>query len=369
LKKIVISSNSSWNIINFRLGLATYLKNLGYEIIILAPRDEYSSQIELSGLEYIELPISARSLNAVSDTITFFTYFKILAHLKPDYYLGFTIKPNIWGGIAARILKINRILNIAGLGKAFEKEGLLNILVKFLYTLSLSGAKKIFFQNHDDLKHFELIGLIKNLDAEVLAGSGVDLKKFHFSHTTKESGKFNFLFMGRLLYSKGVKDLIEASHLLNKKFKNFHVYIYGIIQNSNDPDAISIEYLSSLEQYSYITFEGSTDHPNLQIMKSHCVVLPSYYNEGTPKILLESCAMGKPIITTDWKGCRDVVETSKNGYLCDIKSPESLMMQMAKMLKLSEQNFQNLSKNSRVIAEKRYNQDRIFNTYKKALQY
>lgn len=368
LKKIIISSNSSWNIVNFRLDLALHLKNNGYEIIVVAPRDKYSSKIESSGFKFIELGISARSTNILQDAITFFAYLRVFLKVKPDYFLGFTIKPNIWGGIAARILGIKRILNIAGLGKVFESKSLLNKLVQFLYLLSLSRSRKIFFQNTEDLSYFKTLGLISNTNASVLPGSGVNLEKFKFSPITKNSEQFHFLFIGRLLYSKGIKELVEASNLLGQEHKNFHVSIYGIAQNAYDPDAVSADYLESLSRHSFVSFYGPTDDPSSKIERTHCVVLPSYYNEGTPKILLEACAMGKPIITTDWKGCRDVVELTKNGYLCQIKSAESLRDQMKLMLGLNEEDYQNFSKNSRYIAETRYNQTIVFNQYLTALE-
>ena len=366
-KKIIISSNSSWNIVNFRLGLASCLKEQGYLITIAAPKDQYSPQIESLGFRFIELNISARSTNIFQDALTFLSYIKIFLQVKPDYFLGFTIKPNIWGGLAARILGINRVLNIAGLGKVFEKENFLNRLVRFLYLLSLSGSKRIFFQNREDLSYFHTLGLISAHNVSVLPGSGVNLTKFAFSPIPKTLEQFHFLFMGRLLYSKGIRELVEASKLLHQEYKNFHVSIYGIIQNLRDSDAVSEDYLKALDSYSFIGFYGASDRPSAQIEKTHCVVLPSYYNEGTPKVLLEACAMGKPIITSDWKGCRDVVESSSNGYLCEIQSPKSLCDKMKLMIDLTDEGYQKFSKISRKVAETRYNEELVFNHYIEAI--
>lgn len=369
-QKIIISTNSSWNIINFRRGLLMYLQDSGFKIYVAAPKDDYSSQIEEMGCIFIPIRMTARSKNPLKDLITFLQYIKLFMQIRPSFFLGFTIKPNIWGGIAARIFGITRILNIAGLGHMFSSNGYLSNFIRFLYSFALKNAKTIFFQNKEDCENFISQGLATKENAKLLPGSGVNLKKFIFSPNHKTTTPFHFLFMGRLLYSKGIAEFIDASIRLSELYSEFECSIYGILQIPSDPDAVEEDYLNEIiSRNSFIKFYGSTDQPEEAIRKSHCVVLPSYYNEGTPKILLEACSSGKPIITSDWKGCRDVVSIGKNGFLCDIKSSDSLYQQMKKMIDLDPETYEKYTFNARRMAEKSYNEEIIFKNYMTAINY
>jgi glycosyltransferase involved in cell wall biosynthesis len=334
--RIMISVNSSWNVVNFRSGIIRAVKAKDCEVIVVAPPDEYSGGVRDLGCKYVPISINSHGKSPIDDLLLLRRFYKILRKERPHLYLGYTAKPNIFGSLAAHTLGIPVINNIAGLGAAFSQKGWLSTTVKQLYRLAVSRSHKIFFQNSDDFRLFIEEQLVSASRCEVLPGSGVDLQMFDPSNEHDQSigDQMRFLLVARLLWEKGVGEYVEAAKLIKREFPRVEFQLLGPIDESN-PGAIPRSVVDQWVAEGAIQYLGSVDDVRPIIRTADCVVLPTYYREGTPRSLLEAAAMGKPIVTTDWVGCRDVVENGRNGYLCQTHSVEDLSSKLRQMIGLS----------------------------------
>ena len=365
MAKIAIILNASWNIYNFRLPLLDRLSTLGHEIIVMAPEDEYSHRIPYL---FYHIPIKSRSVNPVGDLIVFLNFFKLFKKTKPDILLLYTIKPNVYGNIAAYFLGIKTISNIAGLGALFIHPGFATKIAKRLYRLAMKVPAKVFFQNHEDMEMFKKEGFVSKNIAERIPGSGVDLDKFSSclnAEKKNRKGKFVFLLLSRMLWDKGVREYIEAAGLLLQKRNDVEFQLIGFLDSDN-PQAISKTEMNQLTKTEGITYLGVSDHVEEVIKKADCIVLPSY-KEGLPRSLLEAAAMAKPIIATDVTGCRDVVEDGVNGFLCHPRDSRSLLEKMEKMINIGAGERSRLGINGRKKVEQEFDQHLVIEKYVQAV--
>jgi len=365
--KVVLISNTAWSIVNFRGSLIGAMRNKGYDVIAVSPNDEYSSKIVDSGACFISIPMDNKGLNPFKDFLLFLRYFSIFVQEKPMAFLGFTVKPNVYGGLAARILSIPSINNVAGLGTVFIRENWVTRVVEMLYKVGMARSFKVFFQNVDDCDLFVERCIVQREISEILPGSGVDTVKFVPHSTTIRTGdSFRFLLFARLLWDKGVGEYIEAARRILKENNNVVFQILGFLDAKN-PTAISREQIKEWNEEGVIQYLGSTADVRPIIAQSDCVVLPSYYREGTPRSLLEAASMGKPIITTDATGCRDVVDNGINGYICKPRDAEDLMMKMEKMLSLTSDQRIEMGLKGRKKMIEQYDERIVINKYLDAL--
>jgi glycosyltransferase involved in cell wall biosynthesis len=331
-KRIVLSLNTSWNIYNFRLNLARALKKNGYEVVLIAPYDEYSDKL-CEEFEYHDIYMNNKGTNPKEDLKTLVSFYKLYKTIKPDVVLNYTIKPNIYGNIACRLLGIKIINNISGLGTVFIKKSLVTKVVKWLYKYSLSKSSKVFFQNSDDRELFVENKLVSRDKCGLLPGSGIDTEKFKPLMYVKEDDTFRFLLIARMLYDKGIAEYVEAAKIFKEKYKAVEFQLLGSLDASNNT-AISKEQMQEWVNAGYVNYLGVTDNVQEFIKKADCIVLPSY-REGTPRTLLESASMAKPIVTTHVVGCKEVVDDEVNGYLCEVRNAGDLADKMEMMLNLS----------------------------------
>lgn len=334
-KKIVISINTSWNIINFRLGLLKAIQKEGYNIVVLAPKDKYSDLFKEHGFEYHEIKMNNKGTNPIEDSKLIISYYKVLKDIKPNLMLNYTIKPNIYGTIAANLLNIPTINNIAGLGTLFIKENFITKIAKYLYKYSQSKAKHVFFQNNDDFELFTTQNLVDKNKCGILPGSGVDTNKFIPIEVEKKDTKLRFLLISRMLWDKGIQEYVDAAREIKRKYDNIEFQLLGFLDVSNKT-AIGKEQMDIWVKEGVINYLGTSDDVKNEISKCDCIILPSFYREGTPRTLLESASMAKPIITTDNIGCRDVVDHNINGFLCKMKNSKDLEKKIEDMINLRE---------------------------------
>ena len=363
-RKVVVAANSSWNILNFRTGLIRALAAAGYEPVVIAPYDS-SSEARRRGLdvEWIAVDLERSGLNPFSDLALILKYRKILSRLKPAAFLGFTIKPNIYGSIAAHSLGIPTIANISGLGTAFIRQGPLLAVVSMLYRLALKRAGTVFFQNPDDRALFVDRGLVQQDKAQLLPGSGVDLQQF--ASVALPQGPVTFLFIGRILGDKGVRELAEAARGLSREHLEIRVRLLGPIDEGNRTSIPRTE-LESWVRDGVIEYLGAADDVRPFIAKATAVVLPSY-REGLPRSLLEAGAMGRPLIATDVPGCRDVVHDGVNGFLCAVRDPASLEQCMRRFAALTVEERAAMGSQSRRKIETKFNEEVVIGAYLGAL--
>jgi glycosyltransferase involved in cell wall biosynthesis len=334
--KIVIALNTAWNLINFRAGLIRALQAEGYDVVAVAPSDEYVSRLVELGCRYEPLPMDNKGTNPGQDALLLWRFYWLLRRERPLVYLGYTIKPNVYGSLAAHLLGIPVINNIAGLGAVFTKENWLTLLVRGLYRISMSRSKKVFFQNEEDRKEFIEGGLLPREITDRVPGSGIDLVHFAPGRRVVDRVKpFRFLLTARMLWDKGIGEYVEAAHIIHSHGREAEFCLLGFLDVLS-PGAITRDHIEKWVAEGTVRYLGVSHDVRTEIALADCVVLPSYYREGVPRTLLEAAAMGCPIITTDAVGCREVVDNGQNGFLCRVCDPADLAEKMERMLSLSD---------------------------------
>jgi glycosyltransferase involved in cell wall biosynthesis len=363
--KIVIAVNSAWNLVNFRAGLIQALIYQGYEVVTIAPDDKYASQLAAYGCRFIPLPMDNNGTHPGRDLLILWRFFRVLKTEQPDAYLGYTVKPNVYGSLAAGSLGIPVINNIAGLGAVFIKGGWLNQLVKVLYRVALLRSKKIFFQNKDDRQLFIEQHLVPQRRTDILPGSGIDLRKF-LPVPLPNRKPIRFLLIARMLWDKGVGEFVEAARLLKLKGLDAEFCLLGFLDVQN-PTAISRRQMNDWVTEGAVRYLGESDNVKEEIAQADCVVLPSY-REGTPRTLLEAASMARPIVTTNAVGCRDVVDDGINGYLCRPKDAVDLASKMARILAMTPAQREAMGARSREKVEAQFDEQIVIGKYLQALE-
>jgi glycosyltransferase involved in cell wall biosynthesis len=365
-KKIAIVSNTSWSLYNFRLSLMKYLRENGYEVIAIAPYDEYSNKLANEGFIYWNIEMNNKGTNPIEDIRTIFAFKRLYKQIEPDVVLNYTIKPNIYSTIAASMLEITTINNIAGLGTLFIKQSFITSIAKWLYKYSQQKAHTVFFQNKEDYQLFIDEGLVESGKCDILPGSGVDTEKFKpVPNEQKET--IRFLHISRMIWEKGVGEYVEAARKIKSKYTNVEFDLLGFLDVDN-PGAISKEQMEQWVAEGIVNYLGVSDDVREIIAQADCVVLPSYYREGTPRTLLESASMAKPIITTDNVGCRDVVDEGVNGYLCKPRDSRDLASAMEKFLQMDYEERIKMGVKSREKMLDEYDEKIVINAYLKVIK-
>lgn len=363
--KIVIALNSSWNFVNFRAGLIRSLRGAGYEVVAAAPPDEYTDRLTALGCRFVPLPIDNQGTHPLRDFLLLCRVFTLLHAERPNVYLAYTVKPNVYGSLAARALGIPVINNIAGLGTVFIKGGWLNQLVKWLYRVALSRSRKVYFQNDDDRQLFITSRLVCAGVSDLLPGSGIDLAKFSPVPLPIRL-PVRFLLIARMLWDKGVGEFVEAARLLKQRGVNAEFCLLGFLDVKN-PSAISRQQMNDWVGEGAIRYLGVSDNVREEIAQADCVVLPSY-REGTPRTLLEAAAMARPIVTTDAVGCREVVDDGINGYLCKPKDATDLADKMEQIVSMSHAQRETMGLRGREKIEREFDEKFVIDKYLSAIE-
>ena len=355
--RLLIVANTSWYLFNFRSGLINSLLAREFEVSILAPKDEFSVKLEKAGCRYRHLEMDNMSLNPISDLIMKKRLIKIYREISPDLILHYTIKPVLYGSIAAAKLGIPFINNITGLGTAFINGNWVTWVVKQLYRFSQKKAAHIFFQNGEDHDLFQKENLIpENLPYEVIPGTGIDTE--HFSAKPYPNlNPASFLLIARLIWDKGVAEFVEAARKIKPEFSDVRFQLLGFLDVKNRK-AISRQQVQDWQEEGVIEYLGDTEDVRPFIEKASCVVLPSY-REGFPRTLLEAAAMARPIIATDVTGCREIVVNGKNGFLCKVRDSENLAKKMKAFLHLSLKDKEGMGLQGREIIKDKFDEKKM----------
>ncbi len=365
-RKIVISINTSWNIYNFRSGLIQALIGSGYEVIALAPHDQYSQCLQELGCRVIDIPMDNNGTHPGRDLVLLARYYAILRSLRPHAFLGYTVKPNVYGSLAAHALGIPVINNIAGLGATFIRDSLVTKVVKGLYKAALKRSHKVFFQNADDLALFTGAGLVPQRSTGLVPGSGLNLGHYvPAAPAPAAQTPFRFLLVARLLKDKGIEEFAHAARLVRSENPAVEFHLLGA-SGAGNPNGIAADKLRAWEKEGLVTYLGKTDDVRPYLSGADCVVLPSY-REGVPRSLLEAAAMARPIIATDVVGCRDAVDDGATGMLCKVKCPEALAATMRAMIALSPAQRAAMGSAGRRKVEEQYDERLVIQKYLQAL--
>lgn len=362
--KVAIVLNTSWNIYNFRLNFIKTLINQGYEVHTIAPIDKYTPLLIEAGCIHHKVRMDSRGANPIKDFALIIELWTIYRKLKPGIVLHYTIKPNVYGTIAATLLKIPVINNVCGLGTVFLKKNLVSAIAIRLYKWTFRFPKKVFFQNADDLNLFVNRKLVPVESVDLIPGSGVDLEKFS-PLAYKRNEAFTFLLISRLITDKGILEYIEAV----KKLKLLGMDARFQLLGAKDPEhqrGIKEKVIDQWIREGTIEYLGTTDDVRQFIEKADCIVLPSY-REGAPRTLLEAASCAKPIVATDVPGCHHVVKDQYNGLLCRIKDADDLAEKMGSMANMSDKQLEEFGLNGRKKMEKEYNESVVIHKYLEAL--
>lgn len=358
--KILISINTFWNIYNFRVELINALQSKGHEVIALAPKDAYAAKLEALGVKCVNINMNQQSINPFRDLKLIRDYYSIFKTIQPDLILSYTIKPNIYGNLAARMLSIPTINNISGLGTIFIKKTVISYIGRLLYKIGLASSSHVFFQNNEDRQLFIKYKLIKSTKNSVIPGSGVDTTYFKSNRTTNLGNRF--LFVGRLIRHKGVIEFLEAALRVLQIYPEKQFFLVGELGCNNNTALTKSKLDYYLNQSSQIQYLGKTDDIKSILSEVDVMVLPSY-REGLSKSLIEAAAMSLPIITTDVPGCREVVEHKFNGILCQVKSTSSLENAILEMILLSNETRHFMGLNGRLKVIDTFSNTIVIKTY------
>ena len=352
----MIVCNSLVGLISFRKELLERLIDEHYEVIVLAPEDKLSKDVKKMGCEFVSVEMESRGTNPIKDLKLMLTYKKIIKKEKPDVVLTYTIKPNVYGGYVCGKLGIPYIANVTGLGTSVEQPGLLQKLTLMLYKKGLKKSNCVFFQNKDNLEFMLKNKAIKG-KYKLIPGSGVNLK--HHTLIPYPDGKtIRFLFISRILFEKGIEEFFDLAKYIKNKYPNTEFHILG----KCDYDEYSKK-IKELEERNIVIYHGLVDDVREYHKISNCTIHPSFYPEGMSNVLLESCAAGRPIITTNRPGCKEIVEDGVNGYMIECHDTEALKKAVEKFLNLSNKEREMLGLNGRKKVEKEFDRNIVINSY------
>ena len=372
--KFLLTASYPASILKFRGALIEKLAQAGCEIYIAAPDftqfPDDLAQLKKMGYSVHDIPMQRTGTNPVADCKTLFALYRLMTQVKPDYVMGYTIKPVIYGSLAATLARVpKRFALITGLGYAFQgaeektyKKSNLQKLVHQLYALALASTQKVFFQNPDDERLFRSMGILKaHIPSKVVNGSGVNVSEYAVAPLPLDEQAqptIRFLLIARLLVDKVVREYAQAAEVIKSKYPQAQFDLVGWIDDN--PNAIEQQELDNWIQAGLINYWGKLANVQPAIGATSIYVLPSY-REGTPRTVLEAMAMGRPVITTDAPGCRETVVNGFNGYLVAVKSVDALVQAMEKFI-IQPETIAVMGRASRQLAEEKFDVNAVNQT-------
>lgn len=352
--KVAILYNTSEYLLRFRSELMDSLTSAGYEVVAITPHDAATSRLADLNVRWREWKLEGQAVNPFKDIRSILQLREILKEERPDAVLNFTIKPVLYGSLVAGSLGIPRVVSmITGMGSLFLpggiKKRLLLVIVKVIYRAAMRCNRSVLFQNDDDFDYFVEHGFIPRRNGRRINGSGVNLEKFSRGSEMVREGAF--LLISRMIREKGIFEFVSAARVVKQTHPQAHFIIMGPIDKN--PGSITREQISAWEAEGVVEYVGVQSDVRPYLTSAEVYVLPSYYLEGVPRSILEALAMGKPVITTDWRGCRDTVMPDVNGFLVPPADAGLLASAMVRFLddpSLSSR----MGKASRLLAEERF---------------
>lgn len=358
--KILILANNDVGLYKFRKELIQELIPQN-EVVVCLPKGEFIPALTSLGCQYVECRLLKRhGKNPIQDAFLAIWYISLIKRINPNVVLTYTIKPNIYGGLACRLLHVPYLVNITGLGTAVENKSFIQKLTLSLYRLGISRANKVFFQNTDN-RDFMLKNHIVKGPYEVIPGSGVNLSQYRV--TEYPNGEYvDFVFISRIMKEKGIDQYLEAAEIIHNRYPYTRFHICGFCEP---------EYVGNLESQALkgnIIYHGLVDDIAAIHCFSACTIHPTYYPEGLSNVLLESCACARPIITTNRPGCREIVEDGINGYIVKEKDSADLIEKIEEFLQLSWDTRKKMGLAGRARVEKYYDRKIVIEKYMKEIE-
>ena len=352
--KVLILANSDGGLYNFRRELMETLLRKGHDVWVSVPMGYRVEYFKKMGCKMIDTAIDRRGANPIKDLKLFRFYRKLIRQIRPDIVLTYTIKPNIYGGLACRLFKIPYLCGITGLGSAIENGGILQHITLFLYLIALKKAQKVFFENEENLNLFYQKKIVINHNS-LLPGSGVNLDVFP-PLTYPQDNTIDFIFIGRIMKEKGIDEYLEAAQIIRNKYPNTRFHICGYSEEDYDAQ------LKKIQNSDVVIYHGKVKNIKEYLQKTHCTVLPSYH-EGMSNALLESAACARPLISTNIPGCREAIDDGVNGYLIHPKDSADLIAKIERFLSLTLEEKKQMGLAGRQKAERQFSRQIVVDAY------
>ncbi|MDY0278517.1 MAG: glycosyltransferase family 4 protein [Acholeplasma sp.] len=356
-KSVLFIVNHEIVIFNFRKELVVKLLDLGYMVYIASPKGNKIKLLVDMGCIHFDIDVNRHGKSIIQDIRLTKSYIKIINKIKPSVVLTYTIKPNIYGGIAARLCKVPYIANITGLGVAVEKKGILQKITTLLYKLALSKVRIVFFQNMENMNYFvnNKVAVGRHI---LLPGSGVNLE--HFEYINYPSEDFvQFVFISRIMREKGIDLYLETAKRIKEIYPKTIFHVCGFCEENY------VDILDEYQKNNIIIYHGMLDDVRDILKVSHCIIHPSFYPEGLSNVLLEAAACGRPIITTNRSGCKEVVHN--NGFIVEVNDLEDLIGKTIEFINLPSSKKLEMSYFSRKIVEEKFDRSIVVNEYIKII--
>lgn len=353
--RILFLANDDEGLYKFRKELIQTLLE-DNEVFISLPYGPYVDDLIQMGCQYIKTEFNRKGTNPIKDIKLISLYKKIINDVKPNTVLTYTVKPNVYGGIACQLSKTQYIVNITGLGSALENPGILQKILIILYKIGLKKVSNVFFQNETN-RTFMVNHKVVNIDkTEIIPGSGVNLDDYKLLDFPNDN-TIDFVYIGRIMREKGFGQYIEAAKHIRNKYENTRFHICGAYEDDYKDE------VEQLQKDGIVIYHGSVKNMKEIYAIVQCTVHPTYYPEGLSNVLLESLSCGRPIITTDRPGCKEVIEDGVNGFVAKQKDSDDLIKQIEKFLALSNEERKQLGINGRNKVEKEFDRKIVINKY------
>ncbi|MCM1291323.1 MAG: glycosyltransferase family 4 protein [Prevotella sp.] len=361
--KILILTNALGGLFSFRIELLRRLLAEGYLVTVSAPAMEpFASRLCEMGVDFVDIPINRHGINPVADLRLTARYVSLIRNKKPDFVLSYTIKPNIYGGIAARLCRVPRIANITGLGSAVENPGILRTITTTLYKIAFKNILTIFFQNTANKEFFESLKLAGG-NHRLIPGSGVNLNHHKLQpYPDEEDGVLRFVFVSRVMKQKGIEEVFKAAEHLRGRGVKAEFHIVG------DCEENYAELLAEFESKGLITYHGRQNDVRPFVASAHCLIHPSFYPEGMSNVVLEACAAGRPVITTDRPGCREPVVDGVTGFLFPPQNTSAMLARLDEFVAMNHKEREALGLRARTKMEREFDRNIVINAYISELQ-
>lgn len=357
-KKIAILANDTTYTYNLRSAIIEELIKNDFEVYVVAEVLKFENELKEIGCHVVDLKIGRHGKNPFGDIILLKKYKKILKEIKPDIVLTYNIKPNVYGGLACRILNIKYLPNITGLGTALEYPGILQKITIFLHKVGLKKANTVFFQNEENMAFFKKHKILSNKTKTVLLpGSGVDLDRHKLLDYPKDN-TVKFLYIARIMKEKGIDIYLEVAKYIKEKYPNTEFHICGYCDDDK-----YIEILNQYQNDNIIIYHGEQKDMIPFFEMAHCIIHSSYYPEGMSNVLLEAAAHGRPIICTNRSGCKETVDDNVTGYVVPIKDTNKMIKAVEKMVKMNNLDRKQMGLNGRKKIEKEFDRRIVVKEY------
>lgn len=354
-KRILFLVNHEIVIFNFRKELVFKLLSEGFEVFICSPSGKKIDYFIEKGCKFIELDFNRHGTNPISDLFLIYKYIQIIKKIRPLAVLTYTIKPNIYGGIACRLTKKNCISNITGLGTAVESAGIMQKITITLYKIAFRHINMVFFQNKENMDFFITHG-IQIPNYKLLPGSGVNLQEY-VPLEYPDSTITKFVFISRIMKEKGIDQYLNAAEFIKLKYPNTEFHICGFCEEKYE------DTLHTYQSKGIIEYHGLMDDIRDVLKFTHCTIHPTYYPEGMSNVLLESCACARPIITTDRSGCKEIVKDGVNGFIVVQRDTSDLIKRIEQFLTLDLSQKKQMGLEGRKLVMERFDRSIIVKEY------